>query len=457
MSAYVEASTYWESARARGVTLNRIPEIRVVVTGMEAMTPLGYLSETMQALRESRSGVVARDVGNFYTKLQAPLPESFDPMSMLLSRDERKMMGLLGAMEVVIARRAGKVAGVIGENGRLLDGVAHKNRVGAWIGSGIAEAPYLIDVDRHLHREVNGVVDPVANSRRILPTLAVRVFPEEPNGDVARLLGLSGESGNTTEACATGASNLYHGYKSILSGDNDIAFAGGFEEVLREHARMVLGIFAGLRALSTRNDSPETASRPFDVDRDGFIAASGGAVLVLEGLNHALRRGVPILGEVLGAAKSIDGYEKTELLPVRVADTIAQALYDPSTRGLRKPDAFFAHATSTQVGDQKESEAFRLVFGDETEGIPVTAIKSFIGHTLGGAGAVNVAVAIQSLLDGEIPHILNLQNPDPEITNAVKMTFVRDHFMKHPMRTALAVAYGFGGYNCALLLGRDIP
>ncbi|MBI2018748.1 hypothetical protein HYS96_03535 [Candidatus Daviesbacteria bacterium] len=456
MSGYVESSTYWESARARGVTLNRTPETRVVVTGIEAMTPLGYLSETMQAFRESRSGVISREVGNCHTRLQAPLPELFDPMSEL-TREERKMMGFLGAMEVVIARRAGKAAGVIGENGRLLDRVAHKNRVGAWIGSGIAEAPYLIEVDKHLHREVNGVVDPVANSRRISPTLAVRVFPEEPNGDVARLLGLSGESGNTVEACATGASNIYHGYKSILSGENDIVFVGGFEETLREHARMVLGIFAGINALSTRNDSPETASRPFDSGRDGFVAASGGALLVLEGLNHALRREAPILAEVLGAAKSIDGHAKTESLPLRIADTIAQALYDPSTGGLWKPDGFFAHATSTQIGDKNEAEAFQLVFGDETGDIPVTAIKSFIGHTLGGAGAVNAAVAIQSLLDGEIPHILNLQNPDPEITNAVKMTFVRNHFMKHPMRTALAVAYGFGGYNCALLLGRYIP
>lgn len=456
MSAYVESPSYWESARARGVTLGRVPETRVVITGMEAITPLGYLGETIQAFRDGRSGVIARDVQNFHTKIQAPLPDSFDPMSELVD-DESKMMGFLGATEVVIARKAGRAAGLLGEDGRLLGGIAHKNRVGAWIGSGIAETSYLIDVYKHLHRDVKGIVNPVANSRRISPTLAVRVFPEEANGDVARLLGLSGESGTTVEACATGASNIYQGYKSILSGENDVVFAGGFEETLREHGGVTIGIFAGLNALSTRNDSPETASRPFDVDRDGFVAASGGAILVLEGLSHAFKRDATILAEVLGAAKSIDGYNKTELLPARVADTIAQALYDPINGRLRKPDGFFAHATSTKVGDKREAEAFKLVFGDETKEIPVTAIKSFIGHTLGGAGAVNAAVAVQSLINGEIPHILNLQNPDPEITTAVKMTFVRERFMNHSMRTALAVAYGFGGYNCALLLGRYVP
>lgn len=455
MSVYVESSSYWESARARGVTLDRKPEKRVVITGMEAITPLGYLPDTIQGFSDSRSGVIAKDIGNYYTHLQAPLPEWFDPMSEL-SKEEKKLMGFQGAMEVVTSRRAGKAAGVLGEDGRLLEKVVHKNRAGVWIGSGIAEALFLIDVDRHLHREIKGIVDPRANSRRISPTLAVRVFPEEPTGDVARLLGLSGQSGNTVEACATGASNIYEGYQSILRGDNDIVFAGGFEEALREHGGTTIGLFAGLNVLSIRNDSPETASRPYDRDRDGFVTASGGAILTLEGLNHALKRGAVILAEVLGAAKSIDGHAKTELLPVRVADTIAQALYDPSTGGLRKPDGLLAHATATRIGDKNEAEAFQLVFGNDIRDIPVTAIKSFIGHLLGGAGAVNAAVAVQSLLCGELPHILNLQNPDPEITSVAKMEYVRGSFMRHPMKSALAVAYGFGGFNCILLLGRYI-
>lgn len=454
--AYVESSTYWESARARGVSLDRTPETRVVVTGMEAITPLGYLEETIQAFREGQSGVIYKDVGNYHTGLQAPLPEWYDPMENL-TRPETKLLGFLGAMEADIARRAGQKARVLGEDGRLLEDVAHKNRVGSWIGSGVGETPFLIDVHKWLHRDRGGVVDPVANSTKISPTLAARVFPEEANGDTARLLGLSGESGSTVEACATGAGNIYQGVSSILLGVNDIVFAGGFEEALKDHARETIGIFAGLGTLSKRNDSPKIASRPFDVDRDGFVAASGGAVLVLEGLNHALKRGAPILAEVLGTAKSIDGANKFELLPIRVADTIAQALYEPTTGGLRKPDAFFAHATSTPVGDPLEAEAFRLVFGGETKDIPVTAIKSFIGHTLGGAGAINAAVAIQSLMDGEMPNILTLQNPDSEITKKIKMEFVTDKFMKHPMRSVLATAYGFGGNNASLYLGKYYP
>lgn len=465
MAGYIESPSYWDNASKRGVTIRNKPETRVVVTGMEAITPLGYLSETIQAFKDGRSGVIYKDVGNFYTGLQAPLPEWFDPMSEL-KKEESKLMGFLGAMEVVIARKAGKAAGLLGEDGRILKEISHSteyeeggwNRVGVWIGSGIAEAHYLIDVDKHLNREIKGVVNRRANSRRMSPTLAVRIFPEEAPGDVARLIGLSGESGNTMEACATGASNIYQGYKSILSGENDVVFAGGFEEALREHADITTAIFASLNcALSTRNDSPETASRPFDADRDGFVPASGGAILVLEGLNHALERRAPILGEILGAAKLVDGYAKTESYPPKIADTIAQAIYDPSTRGLRKPDAFFAHATSTEIGDGNEVEAMGIAFGQETRDIPVTAIKSSIGHTLGAAGAINAEAALRAIIDKEVSFILNLQDPDSKISNKVEMAYVRDRVLKHPVNTALAVAYGFGGFNCALYLGRYIP
>lgn len=457
MAGYIESSSYWEAARTRRVTLDRMPETRVVVTGMEAVTPLGYLHQTLEAFKENKSGVIFKDVENHEVSIQAPLPDWFDPMEEL-AKDERKLIGFLSAMEVIIARKAGISAGVLSKNGRLLEGITHRNRVGTWIGSGIAESHYLIDIDKTLHREVNGIINPRSNSRHIKPTGAIRVFPEEPNGDVARLLDLSGLSGSTFEACATGASNIYQGYKTILEGDNDICFAGGFEEALRVHGDVTTAIFAALNhALSKRNDSPQEASRPFDADRDGFVVASGGAVLVLEGFHHALERGAPILGEILGGAKLIDGHSKTESYPTTIADTIALALYDPSSGGLRKPDAFFAHATSTPPGDQNEAEALKIVFGNETRDIPTTAIKSFIGHTLGGAGAINAAVALQSIINGEIPHILNLQNPDQQIAQIVEMAYVQNQFMKHPMNTALAVAYGFGGNNCALYLGRCLP
>lgn len=456
MAGYVESSSYWESARKRGVTLDKKPETRVVVTGMEAITPLGYLSDTMQAFREGRSGVIYKDVENSHTSLQAPLPDWFDPMSEL-TKEERKLMGFLGAMEVAIARRAGKTSGVLGEDGYLLPNVVHRNRAGTWIGSGIAESQYLIDVYKHLYREIKGVVDPKKNSYRISPTLAIRCFPEEANGDVARLLGLSGESGNTMEACATGASNIYQGYKSILAGDNDVVFAGGFEEPLRAFGEVTIGMFAGLEALSTNNENPETASRPFDKDRDGFVAASGGGLFVLEGLSHALRREAPILGEVLGAAKLIDGHQKTKLDPKILADTIARAVYDPSTNNLRKPDAIFAHATATTDGDILEAQALNMAFGDDLRDIPITAIKSFIGHTFGGSGGINADVALQCILNGEMPYIRNLVNPDPKILIEAELNFVRGRFLKKQIDTALAGASGFGGYNAILLLGRYIP
>lgn len=458
MPAYVESSSYWESARARGVTLRRTPETRVVIVGMEAVTPLGFLNQTMAGFREGRSGTIFKDVGNYYTSLQAPLPKEFDPYAEL-AREETRLLGHLGAIEVTLARRAGFQANVLNGEGILDEerSQTHRNRIGFWVGSGMAETQYLIDIWDQIHAEKNGVVDTRANTRRLHPLLATRVFPEEANGDIARILGGSGLSGTTMEACATGASNIFHAVESILSGRNDFAFAGGVEEALYKFAEVTIAIFAGLGALSRRNDEPEKASRPYDRSRDGFVAASGGNVFVLEGLEHAKRRGVPILAEVLRIEKSVDGYDKTELNPIRVADTIAQTIYDPSTHGLLRPDAIFAHATSTPVGDLRESEAFRLVFGEDLKYIPITAIKSFIGHTLGGAGAVNAAVATWALQHQELPHVLNLTNPDPAIMALGDFNFVRDQFIEHPMRTVLATAFGFGGYNCGLLLGRYMP
>ncbi len=436
-----------ERARNLGVELERRPAERIVITGFAQITPLGGTEETWQGLLDGRSGVRKFDVGNFRTNIAAPV--KFNAGDHFSERDQKRLSNV-AAMAIVASREAGTMAGLLGDDGRLRDGIS-RDRVGSWISSGIAGTQYLIDVHGTIHeKDETGREDPVRGSRRINPFLGLKVFPEQMNGQVTIALAISGWGGNTIEACATGAANIVEGARTIKTGDADIVFAGGAEDPLSHHGDVGIGIFASMRAVSARNDRPEQASRPFDRDRDGFVPGAGVGVVVLENLEHALNRGATIYAEVLGFEKSMDGRDPTELDSERVARTIFKALYNAKSRTFYRVDAIFAHATSTIVGDVKEAEALRLVFGDGLPSIPITAIKSAMGHLGGGVGAVNVVVAVQAMDAGLIPHILNLENPGEGFAD---LNLVRGQPRKQHVGTVLATAYGFGGYNAVLVLG----
>lgn len=466
MSGYIESSSYWESARQRGINFTLEPDSRVVVTGFAAVSPFGNTKETWNAIKEGRSAVTTIETGNQHTRLAAPLPSDYDPFS-FLSHDDQKRISKLSAISTVVAREAGGMAGLLDEAGNLKEEfkLPLRRKIATWVASGIAETPLIIDIYNALHKKnKDGIEDLGANSRKLDVKTALGVFPEEMNGDTARLLkACGGWGGNDVEACATGAINIVEGARLIKEGRAKVVFCGGFEDALYNHPEVLHGIFAsGLRVLATlseqnNNNDPSKASRPFDERRNGFVPGAGGGIVVVESERFAKARKTKVYAEVLGFAKSIDGSDKTNLDPEVIADTIAEGLWDSSCGGLYKPGAIFAHATSTQPGDILESIALRKVFGKDLRDIPITALKSYLGHLFGGSGSINIVGAVLALNEGYLPRILNLDNPDPKILAEGPMDFVRGTSRSGNINSVLAVSYGFGGSGASVLLGRYIP
>ena len=447
---FVSIAIMLERARARGLELERKPAERVVVTGYYQLTPLGNTEETFQGLLEGKSGIKKLDPPiNSRTNIAGLI--EFDPNE-YFSDIEQRPMAEETAMAIVGARGAATMAQILDSDQKNLLPSINRTRVAMCVSSGIGPTHNLIEVSDTIHRkDKEGNEDIIRGSRRVSSYGGLRSFPEQPNAQTAIALKTSGWPISSAEACATGLSAIVEAVRLVKEGYADVAVAIGLEQILKKHQEIGIGIFAGMHVLSTRNDEPEKASRPFDKDRDGFVESCGIGAVIIESEEHARKRGAKIYAEVLGFDKSIDGHDLTEADPERIADSITQALYDPKTKTVRQVDAIFAHATSTRVGDRVEIQAFRNAFADELPNIPITAIKSNLGHLMGGAGAVNAIVAIQSLNAGKIPHILNLKNPDEEFSD---LNLVRNQPLEKQINTALVTAYGFGGHNAVLLLGK---
>lgn len=432
-----------QRAQQLGVNLNREPAERIVITGVAQLTPLGNTEETWKGLLEGKSGVREfLEARNSFVKIAAPV--NFRPEDHF---DKKALRGLspLNAMAIMVAQEATKNADL-----KLPLGL----RFGSFVGSGIGSTQHLIDPWRTIHKiDADGNEDPERNSRFIPATKGLEIFPEELNGGISRALGLRGTGASSVEACATGLGNPVIAAELMRSGVIQGAVAGGFDDPFEAYPEVGLGIFAGMRSvLSTRNDNPQAASRPFDKDRDGFVEGAGGAVVVMEDYEQAKKRGAPILAEVLGFAKSMDGGESATGIDIdNVASTILRALWDEKHQMFHEVDAIFAHATATEDGDLAEAQILRKVFGYKAREIPITAIKSNFGHLLGGAGSVNLVNAVFALIEGKIPPILNLENPDPEFED---LFFVREKPLERPINTALVLAYGFGGHNAVMVLGK---
>jgi len=440
---------FLERSKELGVELENRPAERLVITGMAALTPLGNTEQTLEGLNSGKSGVKEFDVKNFAVSIAAPV--EFNPEAHF-SKKEMKGRSPLNAMAVAIAREAMKNAGLLGEDGKLQKDI-DRRQAASWMASAFGSVHHIIDVYNQIHKKDEaGNENPRLNSGRISPRKGLEIFPEELNGQVAIDLGVSGWGGSSVEACATGLSNIIEAARIIKGGQAKVAVAGGLEDILSAYPEASIGMFAAMRSvLSTRNDEPEKASRPFDKDRDGFVLGAGGGAVVIEALDHALERGAPILAEILGFNKSMDGSDPTNLNKKIVAGTILKALYNQRTKEFYEVDSIFAHATSTNQGDQAEAELLKMIFGDSLKNIPIAAIKSNMGHLAGGAGAVNVIAAINALNSGKIPPILNLENPSQEFEG---LFFVRGKPLEKDIKTALVLAYGFGGHNAVMLLGR---
>jgi 3-oxoacyl-[acyl-carrier-protein] synthase II len=415
----------------------RAPRRRVVVTGMGAVTPLGNDAATFWSrLVAGESGV--RTISSFdpsrVTSRVAGEVQDFDP-SNVLDRKEIRRNDRYTQFALVAAREAMDQAGLPERlEGELAD------RTGTIIGSGLGGSGTLIE-----QIGINATRGP----DRLSPFFIPMAIANLAAGQTAISFGARGPNWATVSACATAGHAIGEASETIIRGDADVMIAGGSEAPVYE---ALVGAFAAMRALSTRNDDPPGASRPFDEGRDGFVIAEGAGVLVLEELVHARRRGAQILAELVGYGATADAHHITLPAPggaggVRAARmALAKAQLDPS-----EIDHINAHATSTPEGDPAELDAFKTVLGDHAKNVSITATKSAIGHTLGAAGGIGTIAAISAMRAGCVPPTLNLVDPSPAMgdLDCTPLTSrARD------IRAALVNAFGFGGQNSALIVRR---
>jgi 3-oxoacyl-[acyl-carrier-protein] synthase II len=382
-----------------------------------------------QAVLAGKSGVgriTQFDSSKFACQIAAEV-KNFDPLN-FVEKKEVKKMGRFIHLAIAAADEAFKTSGlkITAEN---------EERVGVHIGSGIGG----FDI---IEREHLALVE--GGPRKISPFFIPAAIINLAAGHVSMRFGAKGPNEATATACTTSAHSIGDSFRIIQHNDADVMVAGGSEAAITP---MGVGGFAAMRALSVRNDDPEKASRPWDRDRDGFVMGEGAGILILEELEHAKRRGAPILAEVAGYGMSGDAYHMTQPAPeheggFRVMRNAARdAKVTPD-----QVDYVNAHGTSTPIGDTLEAHAIRNFFGERR--IPVSSTKSMTGHLLGGAGGLEAGITVLALRDQILPPTINLENQDPETDS---MDFVPNHARKAKLEYAMSNSFGFGGTNGALL------
>jgi 3-oxoacyl-[acyl-carrier-protein] synthase II len=407
--------------------------VDVVVTGMGATTPLGGdVTSTWDALIAGRNGIRTNDaewVAKYDMPARLSAPLAVEP-SEVLPRVQLRRLDRCEQIAIIAARQAWADAGyeTPTEDSQSVD----PDRLGVAIGTGIGGPVTLLDQDDLL--ENHGL-------RKVSPLTVPMLMPNGPAAHVSIELMARAGVHSPCSACASGAEGLATGWQMIQSGRADVVVAGGAEACI--HQITVAG-FAQSRTLSLRNDEPDRASRPFDIDRDGFVLGEGAGVLVLEREDYARARGARIYGKLAGAGITSDAYHITGNHPEGVGqiNAITQAL---RTAGLSPTDIGHvnAHATSTVVGDIGEAVAIRKAIGDH---VVLTAPKSAMGHLVGGAGAVESIATLLSIYHGIIPATRNLENQDPK----VELDVVAGEPRKLELVAAVNDSFGFGGHNVAL-------
>ncbi len=410
---------------------------RVVVTGMGAVTALGQgVGPTWEGLVAGRSGIrriVSFDPARLPSQIAAEVLD-FDP-SGVLDRKEIRRMDRYIQFGLVAAREALDQAGLPPRlDGRLAE------RTGVLLGSGLGGVGTIVE---------NLLTFAARGPDRLSPFFIPMGIANVGSGQIAISFGPLGPNFATVSACATGGHAIGEAWETIRRGDADVMLAGGSEAGIFEP---LVGAFCAMRALSTRNDDPPAASRPFDRDRDGFVMGEGAGVLVLEALEHAEARGAEPLAELVGYGATADASHITLPAPGGVGAVRA------ARRALEKaglpPDAVDhvnAHATSTPEGDPAELQAIRTIFGDHAPKVAVTANKSMLGHTLGAAGAIEAIATICTLRTGIVPPTLNLADPDEA---GAGLDLVAGRSVERPVRVAISNSFGFGGQNTALVFRR---
>ncbi len=408
---------------------------RVVVTGMGAITPIGHSVEEMwKSATAGVSGVgpiTLFDASRIPTKIAAEV-KGFDP-EVYLPRRESRRLDRFAQLFIGAAKQAMDASGV-DFTGDDVGG----SRAGIVLGAGIGGM--LSFVEQHNILRERG-------PDRVSPLAITMIIPNEAAGVASIQFNLLGPVTCVVTACAASANAIGDAAEMIKRGAADVMLAGGAEATICEFG---VGSFNQSPALSTRNDAPSRASRPFDRDRDGFVMGEGAAALVLEERERALARGATIHGELLGYGMSSDAYHVT--LPRPGGEGAARAMtnaLDDAGFGPDDIDYINAHGTSTQANDSTETAAIKLAMGDAAYRTPVSSTKSMTGHLLGGAGAVESIMCIQAIKEGVIPPTINLESPDPECD----LDYVPNEAREVAVRHAMTNSFGFGGHNVALIYG----
>ncbi len=405
---------------------------RVVITGLGAVTPIGNnVSEFWDGITKGRSGgapITHFDPCDHTTKFACEV-KNFDIKDFIHPRDAKRMDPFCH-YAVAAANEALQQAGVSQES-------CDKDRVGVIVGSGIGGILIFENQTRELVE--NG-------PRRISPFFIPTMIADIAAGHISIIHQLRGPNYATTSACATGSHAIGAAIRHLQFGDADVMLAGGTEGAIT-----ALGVagFNAMKAISTRNDDPAGASRPFDLDRDGFIMGEGSGMLVLETLEHARKRGVEIFGEITGMGFSADAHHITA--PAPGGEGAVRAIHRAlETAGLNPEDIDYvnAHGTSTLYNDKTETEAIKTVFGDNAHKISVSSTKSMTGHLLGAAGAVESIVCTLAIKNGIVPPTINYHTPDPECDLDITPNEPKEKKIRH----ALNNAFGFGGHNASLLI-----
>lgn len=410
---------------------------RVVVTGMGMVSALGNdVASTWEGLVAGRSGV--RTISTFdpsrLTSRMAGEVRDFDSSAVLDRKDQRRTDRYI-QFGLVASREALDQAGLPDRfEGDLAE------RTGVILGTGLGGVGTLVD----------GItINAMRGPDRISPFLIPMGIPNVGAGQVAINFGMTGPNFAVVSACATGGHALGESSEIIRRGDADIMLAGGTEAGIFEP---LVGGFASMRALSTRNDDPEAASRPFDAGRDGFVVAEGSGVVVLEELTHAQARGATILAELVGYGATADASHITLPAPGGMgAVRAARRAIEKAGISADEITHVNAHATSTPEGDKAELQAIRTIFGAHAPAVAVTANKSMLGHTLGAAGAIEAIATIQAIRTSTVPPTLNLDDPDPA---ADGLDLTPGTASQRDIRLALSNSFGFGGQNTALIFRR---
>ena len=412
---------------------------RVVITGLGALTPIGNdVDSFWQALLNGKSGaapIKQFDSSLFKTQFACELKD-FN-IEDHMDRKEARKLDQFAQYALVSATQAV-------EDSKLLDSNPNKDRIGVVWGSGIGGLKTFQDEAQNFFAG--------DGTPRINPFFIPKMIADIASGHISIKYGFRGPNYVTVSACASATNAIIDAFNLIRLGKSDAIITGGSEAAVNQ---MGIGGFNALKALSTRNDSPETASRPFDVDRDGFVLGEGAGALILEELTHALNRGAKIYAEVAGGGMSGDAYHMTAPHPegIGARNTMIAALEDAE---LKPTDIDYVnvHGTSTPLGDIAEVKAIEAVFGEHSYKLNISATKSMTGHLLGAAGAIEAIACVLSVQNDIVPPTINHFTDDPELNSNLNFTF--NKAQKRVVNVALSNTFGFGGHNTSVIVKKFV-